>query len=154
MAPGLPASGDHLKPAPIILTDTYDEQAMSKLIKKDIDSPLQSFCFGRDKSGMNQEEKLPVPSKAHCKFKRQIKQFEKLESLVRQHSSKQPQPPLADDSEDKPTFFFGAFARAQLVDPIDGDAHFEDISPKIVELTASQVQDSNEKFKIASLLLQ
>ena len=80
---------------------------------------------------VNQGEKLSVPSKASCKFKRQIKQFEKLESLIRQQTSRTPQPPLAGDSKDKPTFFFGAFARAQLVDPIGGDDHFEDIWPEI-----------------------
>ena len=58
-----------------------------------------------------------------CKFKRQIKRFEKVLSLSKAQQLLGEQPP-ASEEEDKPTFFFGDFARLQLVDPILGDEHF------------------------------
>ena len=77
-----------------------------------------------------------------CRFKRQIKIFEKL--LHRSQAQHNPfqQPPACED-EDKPTFFFGAFARARLVDPIEGDSHFDDLSASIEQFSAKQAKKSD-----------
>ena len=83
-----------------------------------------------------------------CRFKRQIKIFEKL--LLRSQAQHLPcqQPPARED-EDKPTFFFGAFARAQLVDPIEGDGHFDDLSASIEQFSAKQAEEFNTEDGLA-----
>ena len=48
--------------------------------------------------------------------------------------------PRAFEEGQKPTFFFGALAREQLVDPIEGDGHFEDAARTIEELLAVSEQ--------------
>ena len=53
-----------------------------------------------------------------CKFKRQIKRFEKVLSFSKALQLTGQQPPASEEEEDKPTFFFGTFANLQLVDPI------------------------------------
>ena len=89
-------------------------------------SPLQLIhteLFEPVVIGEEKLEKKLVHSTTSLKFKRQIKQFEKLQSsLARLQLSQKLS--HAYDTEDKPTFFFGPFARAQLVDPIEGDGHF------------------------------
>ena len=47
--------------------------------------------------------------------------------------------PFALEDQEKPTFFFGDRARAQLVDPIEGDSHFTDLPKMIEELSAKLV---------------
>ena len=80
-----------------------------------------------EKSLTDPETRLPAPSGTSCRFKRQIKLFEKLkgQSEARQNPDRLS---LAGEDEDKPTFFFGASALAQLVDPIGGDGHFDDLA--------------------------
>ena len=78
------------------------------------------------------------PTLINCRFKRQIKLFEK----VLGQRLKAGEPPLCrplidgEDGEEKPTFFFGARARAQLVDPIVDDSHFDNLAISIQELSS------------------
>ena len=39
---------------------------------------------------------------------------------------------MDSEGEDRPKFFFGSAAQAQLVDPIEGDEHFENL-PSLIE---------------------
>ena len=77
-----------------------------------------------------------------CKFRRQIKCFEKVLSLSKALQLSGQQQPPADEQEDKPTFFFGDFARLQLVDPILGDGHFLNVSRSIKKLIAPKQEKS------------
>ena len=47
------------------------------------------------------------------------------------------QPHQLSEQEDKPTFFFGDDARAQFVEPIEGDSHFDDLPRSFEELNAT-----------------
>ena len=44
---------------------------------------------------------------------------------------------------------FGALARSQLVDPIDGDHHFENVKGTIEELFAGKAQKAKDGLKRA-----
>ena len=48
--------------------------------------------------------------------------------------------PSAFEEGEKPTFLFGSPARSQLVDPIEGDGHFENAARTIEELLAGSEQ--------------
>ena len=54
------------------------------------------------------------PKLVSCRFKRQIKNFEKVLNQKLRAGQPPPRQPLVDgeDGEEKPTFFFGARARA------------------------------------------
>ena len=57
----------------------------------------------------------------------------------------------AAEDEDKPTFLFGALARAQLVEPIEGDNHFENVNSSLEELFAGKAQDTKVVLKRTGL---
>ena len=48
--------------------------------------------------------------------------------------------PSSCQDEEKPTFLFGALARSQLVDPIEGDCHFENVAISMGEMFARYAQ--------------
>ena len=48
--------------------------------------------------------------------------------------------------EDKPTFYFGAFARKQLVDPIEGDEHFDCVQGGIKEVESANLVVEAKSF--------
>ena len=133
VAPSLTAPADRLQQAPVILTESQVEQALAN--RSNIGTltthPL-STGQGRlpGEPDPHPEDSQPTQSKTSCKFRRQIKLFEKLESQMPVYH-RPCQPPLGLEEEDKPTFFFGAFARAQLVAPIEGDSHFDDLAGTI-----------------------
>ena len=52
------------------------------------------------------------------------------------------QQPRDSEDDEKPTFLFGALARSQLVDPIEGDHHFESGKSSLEKLLAGKAQDS------------
>ena len=62
----------------------------------------------------------------------------KLESQIQVQEYPLRQGPPASGDEDKPTFFFGALARAQLVHPSAGDGHFDDLLSITQELPAER----------------
>ena len=62
--------------------------------------------------------------------------------------------PLGLEDEDEPTFFFGSFARAQLVAPIEGDSHFDDLASSIEKLPSKQGEAPDNTAKLATLPLQ
>ena len=83
-APSLTAPADRLQQAPIILTESQVEQALAK--HSNIAAPatqsLRADLDGRPgEPHPHPENSRPTPSKASCKFRRQIKLFEKLKSL-------------------------------------------------------------------------
>ena len=57
----------------------------------------------------------------------------------------------ASEDDEKPTFLFGALARSQLVDPIEGDHHFENVNSSLEELFAGKAQDTKVVLKRAGL---
>ena len=79
-------------------------------------------------------------SKTSCKFKRQIKRFEKLMGQIQAQTHPTKLPRAVVDG-DQPTFFFGEPARSQLVGPIGGDEHFENEASAIETLFAEQAQN-------------
>ena len=62
------------------------------------------------------------------------------------------QPLSNEEDEDKPKFFFGAAAQAQLVDPIKGDEHFEDLPSLVKEFSVKQAKEAKAFGKIAQLM--
>ena len=110
-------------------------------------------CYLQENPEFNQ----PRPTYKSQRIKRQIKLFEKL--LSKQKCRKKPvrtflksqdddapsfffgeytieQPRHLSEQEDKPTFFFGDDARAQFVEPIEGDSHFDHLPRSFEELYA------------------
>ena len=78
----------------------------------------------------------------------------KLESQIqaRQYSIHLGLPACED--EDKPTFFFGALARAQLVDSASGDGYFDDLTWSTEELPAEYGESPNMMLKPADVPIQ
>ena len=58
------------------------------------------------------------------------------------------------DEEDKPTFFFGELACAQLVSPIEDGGHFDDSWNSMQGLSAESVESRNIMNMPANLPLQ
>ena len=153
MAPSLTAPADRPQQAPIILTESQVEQALAN--RGNIAAPAtQSLSTDLDRRPgelhPHPENSRPAPSKTSCKFKRQIKLFEKLESQMHRPCAE----PLGLEDEDKPTFFFGAFARAQLVAPIEGDSHFDGWASSTDRLPSKQGEAPDITAKLATLLPQ
>ena len=107
------------------------------------------FCGTRalghpENSETHPENKPPKPTQMSCTFKRQIKLFEKLMAYSQESKHLQRQSHAYEQwiEEEKPTFFFGAFARAQLVNPIEGDSHFENSEDGIMYFSNKKMQET------------
>ena len=81
-----------------------------------------------------------------CKFKRQIKRFEKLRGQGYAYES-----PLDNHDSHKPTFFFGDLARAKLVCAIEGDVHFDNLTSSIEDILAEQEEEHSAKVSHPTL---
>ena len=78
----------------------------------------------------------------------------KLESQILARQYPLHQGPPASEDEDKPTFFFGVMARAQLVDPAASDGYFDDLPSSIEERSAEYDKSPNMMLKPADLSVQ